>query len=81
MPTTTQRTGTTQSVRPKDRRLASGYRVLHMQVPEPIFNSAKAAALLQGTPWPQFVTGLLAEAGTRNLPSGAVQQGEAPAST
>ena len=44
------------------QRLPSGYRVLQVNVPEPIFNAAKAKALLLGKSWPDFVVQLLDEA-------------------
>ena len=44
------------------RTLPPGYRVLHVQVPEEIFNGAKANALLFGIEWPEFVIQILSEA-------------------
>jgi hypothetical protein len=37
-------------------------RILHVQIPEPIFNRAKAQALLLGMNWSAFVVDLLNEA-------------------
>ena len=43
------------------RNLPPGHRVLHVVVPEKIFNGAKAKALLFGFDWPDFVVQLLSE--------------------
>ena len=43
-------------------RKAANYRVLHVRVPEPIFNFAKAMALLSGMEWPEYVVKLLKQA-------------------
>jgi len=56
-----------QSPEPKGRRTAKGHaksgcRIVHVAVPEPIFNHAKAQAYLSGLPWPRFVERILAEA-------------------
>lgn len=40
---------------------ATGYRIVHVSVPENVFNHAKAQAYLSGIPWPKFVEKLLAE--------------------
>jgi len=45
----------------KDRYLQPGHRILHVEVPEDIFNGAKAQALMTGHKWPQFVVELLSE--------------------
>jgi hypothetical protein len=44
------------------QRLPSGYRVLQVNVPQRLFDMAKAKALMTGTPWPEFVVKLLTEA-------------------
>ncbi len=49
----------------KTRHLPPGHRVLHVTVPEEIFNAAKAKALLLGVEWPYFVVELLKEADPR----------------
>jgi hypothetical protein len=41
------------------RCLPSGHRVLHVTVPEDVFNAAKAQSLLLGIAWPKFVVELL----------------------
>ncbi len=38
------------------RRIKVGQRVLHVIVPEDVFNHAKAQAFLSGIPWRDFVT-------------------------
>jgi hypothetical protein len=43
------------------RNLSTGHRVLHVEVPEDVFNNAKAQALMIGHRWPQFVVELLRE--------------------
>jgi len=43
------------------RYLQPGHRVLHVEVPEDIFNGAKAQALMIGQKWPEFVVELLRE--------------------
>ncbi len=64
--------------RDKSRNLPPGYRVLHIQVPEQIFNRAKAGALLRGIDWPQFVIKLLEEASSQNGQYCATQSPPAP---
>lgn len=44
-------------------RLPSGFRVVHVPVPESIFNHAKAQAYLSGLRFAVFVAKVLAEAG------------------
>ncbi len=44
------------------QRLPPGHRVLQVNVPQRLFDLAKAKALLTGTPWPEFVVKLLSEA-------------------
>jgi hypothetical protein len=54
-------------------RISSGMpptRVLHIEVPEPIFNRAKAQSLLLGMKWPEFVVDLLRKAGPAGKTSG-----------
>ncbi len=43
------------------RNLPPGHRVLHVNVPEDVFNGAKAQALMIGHKWPQFIVELLRE--------------------
>ncbi len=38
------------------RRIKVGQRVLHVIIPEDVFNHAKAQAFLSGVPWRDFVT-------------------------
>ena len=38
------------------RRIKSGQRVLHVIIPEVVFNHANAQAFLSGIPWQEFVT-------------------------
>lgn len=38
-----------------DRRVAPGHRVVHVIVPESIFNHAKAQAFLSEVPWAKFI--------------------------
>lgn len=47
---------------PPEVRFAGNMRILHVQIPEPIFNRAKAQALLLGMNWSAFVVDLLNEA-------------------
>lgn len=77
---TTQTTGNAIPTAPsgKSRNLPPGYRVLHVQVPEEIFNGAKAGALLQGIDWPRFVVKLLEEADPRKGQGFAKQPYPAP---
>jgi len=44
-------------------------RILHVKVPEDVFNAAKAKSLLDGIPWPLFVIGLLKSADPRKPPA------------
>ena len=43
-------------------RTPPGYRVLHVIVPEPVFNHAKAQAYLSGLRFPEYVARFLTEA-------------------
>lgn len=43
-------------------RTPAGYRVLHVIVPEPIFNHVKAQAYLSGMRFPEYVARFLEEA-------------------
>ena len=43
-------------------RTPSGYRVLHVIVPEAIFNHVKAQAYLSGMRFPEYVAGFLKDA-------------------
>jgi hypothetical protein len=43
-------------------RTPPGYRVLHVIVPEPIFNHVKAQAYLSGMRFPEYVARILKEA-------------------
>ena len=61
----TSRTPTSTTAERKRRPLPPGYRVLHVTVPEEVFNAAKAQALLSGIDWPQFVIELLRQADPR----------------
>ncbi|SMP41729.1 hypothetical protein SAMN06265222_101641 [Neorhodopirellula lusitana] len=40
-------------------KTAAGYRVVHVAVPEPVFNHAKAQAFLAGKTWTEHITDLL----------------------
>jgi hypothetical protein len=51
-----------QAPDPASRSLPPGHRVLHVVVPEDVFNGAKARALLMGIDWPKFVVQLLSKA-------------------
>ena len=53
--------GTTSNRTPSGKA-AQGCRVVHVAVPEAVFNHAKAQAYLSGIHWPDFVTRLLSEA-------------------
>lgn len=53
-------------------RLPSGFRVVHVPVPESIFNHAKAQAYLSGLRFAVFVAKVLADAGP--YPSNRTQQ-------
>ena len=55
------------------------HRVLHVNVPERIFDVAKAKALISGMAWPDYVVKLLAEA--RPYPWPAPPSGTEQAST
>ena len=48
--------------RSADSRLSTGFRVVHVHVPESIFNHAKAQAYLSGMRFAVFVARLLSEA-------------------
>jgi hypothetical protein len=48
-----------QAPDPASRNLPPGHRVLHVTVPEDVFNAAKAQSLLLGIAWPKFVVELL----------------------
>lgn len=57
-------TSTTVSVtsnRTRSGHLVPGCRVVHVAVPERVFNHAKAQAYLSGLSWPKFVERLLSE--------------------
>ncbi len=66
MSTNTDRSPSIKTPARKTRHLPPGHRVLHVTVPEKIFNAAKAKALLLGIDWPHFVVQLLKEADPRN---------------
>ena len=48
--------------RSADSRLPTGYRTVHVPVPESIFNHAKAQSYLSGLRFAEFVAKLLSEA-------------------
>ena len=58
---------------------SSNVRVVHVRVPEPTFNFAKAQAYLSGMDWPDYVAKLLEEA--RPFPGSVspLNQEQAPA--
>jgi hypothetical protein len=56
------RTKPTTSNRTQSGRASPGCRVVHVAVPEEVFNHAKAQAYLSGIRWPEFVARLLSEA-------------------
>lgn len=47
-------------------KTAAGYRVVHIAVPEPVFNHAKAQAILAGKTWTEYVTDLLQSSASTN---------------
>lgn len=49
------------SNRTRSGHLVPGCRVVHVAVPEKVFNHAKAQAYLSGLSWPKFVERLLSE--------------------
>lgn len=49
------------SNRTRSGHLIPGCRVVHVAVPERVFNHAKAQAYLSGLSWPQFIERLLSE--------------------
>ena len=51
------------SNRTRSGHLVPGCRVVHVAVPEKVFNHAKAQAYLSGLPWPKFIEHLLSESG------------------
>ena len=56
-----------QSRQPSGHRTTKGHakggcRIVHVAVPEQVFNHAKAQAYISGLPWPRFVEKLLEEA-------------------
>ena len=55
-------TDPTTSNRNHSGRASPGCRVVHVAVPEEVFNHAKAQAYLSGIRWPEFVARLLSEA-------------------
>jgi hypothetical protein len=63
------------------RNLPPGHRVLHVTVPEDVFNAAKAQALLMGIAWPQFVVELLRQADPRKADSLPLQLESTPATS
>ena len=58
---------------------SSNVRVVHVRVPEPIFNFAKAQAYLSGMDWPDYVAKLLEEARPFPGPASPLTQEQAPA--
>ena len=58
--------------RSADSRLPTGYRTVHVPVPESIFNHAKAQSYLSGLRFAEFVAKLLSEA--RPYPSSRMPQ-------
>ena len=52
----------TTSNRNHSGRASPGCRVVHVAVPEEVFNHAKAQAYLSGIRWPEFVARILSEA-------------------
>ena len=49
------------SNRTRSGHLVPGCRVVHVAVPERVFNHAKAQAYLSGLSWPKFIERLLSE--------------------
>ena len=79
MSTNTKQDPTAKSPARRERTLPPGYRVLHVQVPEKVFNGAKAKALLFGIDWPEFVVQLLTEVALSKDDLVASQVGPPPA--
>ena len=51
---------------PEENKKPLNYRILHVSIPESIFNHAKAQAYLSGIPWTRFIQKLLAECSAEN---------------
>ena len=62
-------------------RTSRGHRVLHVNVPEDVFNAAKAQALLLGIDWPKFVVELLRHVDPRRIDSPPLKLESTPASS
>jgi len=71
----------TRAPKRRTRYLPPGHRVLHVEVPEEIFNAAKAQALLSGHKWPEFVVELLSQVDPRKCGVLAGEEGSLPASS
>lgn len=69
----------TLSSRPANGRTPPGHRVLHVIVPEPIFNHVKAQAYLSGLRFPEYVAHVLKNAAPYTAP--ALTDDTAPAPT
>ena len=65
----------------RSRYLPPGHRVLHVQVPEDIFNGAKARALVLKVDWPEYVIELLREIALTSDDLPANPKDSAPATT